>query len=350
MFRHLTLSVCFLGICTACLADQVTLKNDDHLTGTIVKSDGKVLTFKTDAMGSVEIQINQVKSFSSTEPIFIQTSSTKQTYTGTIAAREESLAVSTPSHGTITIPNADVASLRSGDEQRAFEKSQHPGLLQGWTGGANVGYGLTGGNSQTSNLSLGFNAVRQGARDKITLYTTSVYSVNSAPGANPSTTANTIQGGIRYDHDLTPRVFAFVSGDFMSDALQGLNLRSVLGGGLGYHVIKRDRTTLDLLVGANYTNENYVPFTRNFAGGLGGEEFTHKLGKSTTLLQKFYFYPNLSDTGEYRTEFDFGSVSKISKWFGWQTTFSDIYVTDPPTGKKRNDIVFTTGLNLTFTH
>jgi putative salt-induced outer membrane protein YdiY len=90
-----------------------------------------------------------------------------------------------------------------------------------------VGFGLTAGNSQTESLGLAFNAERKGLRDKWSLYTTSVYSTNNAPGASPSTTANAIQGGIRYDHDLTSVVFYFGSADFMADALQGLNLRSV---------------------------------------------------------------------------------------------------------------------------
>jgi hypothetical protein len=34
---------------------------------------------------------------------------------------------------------------------------------------------------------------------------------------------------------------------------------------------------------------------------------------------------------------------------GWQNQFGDIYVTNPPLGKKQNDIVFTTGLNIAFT-
>jgi len=34
-------------ICAQLLADQVALKNGDHLTGTIVDSDGKTLTMKS---------------------------------------------------------------------------------------------------------------------------------------------------------------------------------------------------------------------------------------------------------------------------------------------------------------
>ena len=89
---------------------------------------------------------------------------------------------------------------------------------------------------------------------------------------------------------------------------------------------------------------------RNFASASLGEELTHKLGKNTILIQKLYFFPNLNDTGEYRATFNFGTVTKINKWLGWQNAFGDIYVTNPPVGSKQNDIVFTTGLNFAFTH
>jgi putative salt-induced outer membrane protein YdiY len=349
MFRGIVLSLLLCSVSAPVKADQVALNNGDRLTGEIVKSDGKTLTLKTESAGTVEIKWSAIKAMSSEKPVYVETTSTKKTYSGIIGSQDDSLVVTSPTNQTAMVTKSDVAALRSAEEQQAYEKAQHPGLLEGWTGGANIGFGLTAGNSQTENLGLAFNAARKGLRDKLSLYTTSVYSTNNAPGASPSTTANTIQGGARYDHDLTTRVFAFVGADFMADALQGLNLRSVFGGGLGYHVIKNENTTLDLLGGANYTRENYTTLTRNFAGATLGEEFMHKLGR-TTLTQKAYFYPDLSDSGEYRTEFDFGSVTKINKWFGWQNTFSDIYVTNPPAGKKRNDVIFTTGLNVAFTH
>jgi hypothetical protein len=43
-------------------------------------------------------------------------------------------------------------------------------------------------------------------------------------------------------------------------------------------------------------------------------------------------------------------VTKISKSFGWQNQFGDIYVSNPPVGAKKNDIVITTGLNYSFAH
>jgi putative salt-induced outer membrane protein len=143
-------------------------------------------------------------------------------------------------------------------------------------------------------------------------------------------------------------LFWFGGLDFQTDALQLLDLRSVFSSGLGFHVIKNERTTLDLLGGANYTREKYDAFSRNIAGLTLGEELATKLGASTSLTQKLYFYPDLTNTGEYRATFSFGTVTKINGWLGWQNAFGDIYVTNPPAGTRQNDILLTTGLNFSF--
>jgi putative salt-induced outer membrane protein YdiY len=329
-------------------ADQVTLTNGDRLTGEIVKSDGKTLTLKTPFAGTVEIQWSAIQDLHSDKPEFVQSRHTKQTYSGRISLQGDSVIVKPESGNSTTLAKADIAALRSPAEQAAFEKQQHPGLLQGWNGGANVGFALTGGNSETTNLSLAFNAVRTGLHDKLALSESSVYATNAL--SSPTTTANLIQGAARYDHDFDGIMFVFGGADFMSDALQALNLRSVFSGGLGYHIIKRDTTTLDFISGVNYTRENYVPFSRNSAGLTLGEAYMHKMKHSTVVTQDLTFFPDLSDAGQYRATFDLGTTTKLSKWFGWQNTFSDIYVTNPPLGARMNDVLFSTGMNVSFTH
>ena len=328
-------------------ADQVTLSNGDHLTGEIVKSDGKTLTLKTEFAGTIDIQWSAVQSLHSDKE-FVQSSSNKQTYSGTVSMDNNALIVKSDSGASTIVMKPDVAALRSPAEQTTFEKLQHPGLLQGWNGGANVGFALAAGNSETRNLNLAFNATRTGLRDKLTLDESSLYSTNGL--STPNTTANLVQGGARYDHDFDGILFVFGGADFMSDALQALNLRSVFSGGLGYHIIKRDTTTLDFISGANYTHESYVPFTRNTAGLTLGENLMHKLKHGTVINEDLTFFPDLSDTGEYRMTANLGTTTKINKWFGWQNTFSDIYVTNPPLGAKKNDVLFSTGLNVSFTH
>ena len=348
--RHLYLPIILLGaLSSSAWADQVVLENGDRLTGQIVKFDGKNLTVKTEFAGEIDIKWSAVQRITSDQVLQVE-SSGGQTAVGQVTTTDGRFEVATKTRGTVAIPKEDIAHIRGEAEQSAYEKSLHPGLRDDWDGGATVGFGLTRGNSKTKNLALAFTADRKTLHDKLSLYANSVYATNDAPGAVPSTTANAEQGGIRYDHDITPRLFGFVGADFQADSLQTLDLRSVLGGGLGYHVIKEEATTLDLLAGINYTHEAYTTFSRSFAAATLGDEFMHKLHGSTVLTQSFYFFPNFNDTGEYRATFNFGTVTKLSKWLAWQNSFGDIYVTNPPFGKKKNDIIFTTGLNISFIH
>ena len=79
---------------------------------------------------------------------------------------------------------------------------------------------------------------------------------------------------------------------------------------MGYHLIKRERTTLDLLGGANFTRENYIEVQRNLGAGQVGEEFKLRLGKNTSLVQNMAYFPDLTETGgNYRTNFRLGTIT-----------------------------------------
>ena len=343
----LLLTCVLLFCCAYALADQVSLKNGDRLSGTIVKSNGKTLLLHTDYAGEVTLKWDAIQAIQTSEQLHIELQD-GETAVGSVATSDDKLEIATKTGGTVEAPKSSIKSLRNDAEQSAYEKTLNPGLLQNWKTGLTFGFALTGGNSQTENLSLAFTGIRQTLHDKLGLYANSVYATNNAPGAVPATSANTIGGGLRYDHNLNQRVFGFVATDFFSDALQSLNLRSVFGGGAGFHAIKKDNTTLDLLGGANYTHESYTALTRNFAALTLGEELMHKLAKSTLLNERLAFFPDLNSAGDFRGTYDFATVTKVNKWLGWQNSFSDVYVTNPPLGKKQNDIIFTTGLNVSF--
>src|ERR1700691_3722940 len=208
------------GLSSLLFADQVVLSNGDRLTGTITKSDGKTLVIKTDLAGEITIQWTAVQSLTSATPLHVVTAA--KTVVGPVTTSDGSLAVSTTPGGPVEVPRAEVTALRNDQAQAAYEKSLHPSLLQGWVGGANIGFALTGGNSETKNHAIAFTADRKTSHDEIALYT------------------------------------------------------------------------------------------------------------------------NTSYTSHYRGTFNFGTITKISKWLGWQNAFGDIYVTNPPVGKKQNDVQLTT--------
>ena len=365
MLRRVIYAFLSLSILSSLLfADQVTFKNGDRLTGTVVKSDGKTIVLHTDAAGDVTIQLSAITQLTTEKDLHVGTKD-KKMVVGPVTASDGKLEVVTKTSGTVEIPEANIAVIRNDAEQAAYDKSLHPGLLHGWNGGANIGFSLARGNAETENLALAFNAVHPTLNDKLTLYANSVNTTNDL--ASPSTVANLVQAGFRYDRNVNAKLFGFVGADFTSNALQFLDLRGVYGGGLGYHAIKSEKTVLDFFAGGNYTHETYsngpevtpptVPptfesygVTNRFGALTLGQELAQHLGKSTLLNEKLYFYPDLSNTGDYRATFDLGTVTKISKWLGWQNQFSTIYVSNPPGTAKKDDVILTTGLNFTFAH
>ena len=298
-----------LTVVPAAFADQITLKNGDRLTGKVVKSDGKTLVLKTEFAGDVTLKYDAITEIKSDEELHVITSD-KKTVVGPVTTRDGKIEVATKTGGTVEVAPANVAIIRNDAEQEAYDKLLHPGLLHGWNGGVNVGFSLARGNSETSNLALAINAVHPTLNDKTTIYLSSIDTKNDL--ATPNTVANLITGGLRYDHNLNPRTFAFAGADFMSNQLQNLDLRGVYGGGFGYHAIKSESTILDILGGLNYTHETYsdgaeiLPptapptfvsygVTHRFMALTLGEEMMHKAGKTTVLTEKLYFFPDITN-------------------------------------------------------
>ena len=192
-FKILTL-IAFMGWSLASFADQVTLKNGDRITGTVVKGDGKTLVVHTEAAGDLTIQFSAIQDIKTDQPLHVSLKDGK-TAVGPVTTSDGKIDVATKTAGTVEVAMGDVTVLRNDAEQAAFDKSQHSGLKRGWTGGATVGFSVARGNSETENLALAFNAVHTTVSDKITLYANSINTTNNL--ATPSTVASLEQGGFR---------------------------------------------------------------------------------------------------------------------------------------------------------
>jgi putative salt-induced outer membrane protein YdiY len=344
-----------LSFCAAStLADQITLKNGDRLSGTIIKTDEDKLEMKSDFVGDVKLPWSAVVAIVSAEPLHIALKN-GQTIVGVVTTKDEKFEVAAPS-GPIEAPKAEVVAVRNNAEQDVYMRmEEHPRIIDLWAGLADAGLSFTRGNSDSTSFALTGKAARTSKRTKISLYTTEIYARSTVAGVT-NTTASAIRGGARVDVNLRGRSFAFGLADFEHDRFQDLNLRSVLGGGLGYHLIKEKERTFDVFGGVTYNQEYYSqPFsppnpstTRKTAEVVLGQTLATKLGSRTTIGEQFSFFPNLSDTGDYRLQLDATAATKIKNWLSWQVTLSDRYVSTPLLGLKNSDLLFTTGLRLTY--
>ena len=327
-------------------ADQVVMKNGDRVTGTIIKQDGKTITVKTDNFGIVNAPWDQVASLKSDQPVNLVLKDGK-TLVGTVAPSEGKVEVTTKDTK-LDVSPGEVATIRNAGEQKAYERLLNPGFFQLWSGGGSLGWAGANGNARTLSFTTAFNAARLTNTDKTSIYF-NLIKASALINGQTGSTAQAVRAGIGHDHNVSARLFVNVFNDYEYDRFQDLDLRFVIGGGFGLHAIKNERSVLRLLGGFDYDHSSFsTPLPRNSAEAFWGDEYTLKLTGTSSLIQSFRMFNNLSDTGAYRMNADAGFATKVKRWLSWNLSLSDRYLSNPVPGRKTNDWLYATGLGITF--
>lgn len=362
----LLVSFCLAVIAAPIMADTIKLKNGDRLTGTILKSDEKALVIKTEYAGPVTVNWDAIQDVESSQQLNVFSKS-GQKLVGTLASSENKIEVTTKDAGKVELAKGDITTMRNTDEQTAWQKEQdrfaNPSVLDLWAGTADFGVALTTGNSATMTTTAGLDLVRLTRRDKTSVF----YRQISATDRNvkPSRRiANAKRAGVQYDLKLSDRTYVFGFTNFDFDEFLRLDLRFVAGGGFGYNVVKNERSTFDVFGGIAYNKETfdvtpaptvavprptYTTLNRDSIEGFVGQEWRYKMNARTQFFEKATLYPNFSDRGEFRFNFDAGMSTALSKYLSWNLAYSSRYLSNPPTaGIKKNDTFLSTGIRFTF--
>jgi putative salt-induced outer membrane protein YdiY len=335
-----------LCACTLLCADQVVLKNGDIITGSVIKKDGAKLTIKSEFLGEVSIPWTAIKSLKSDQELVVVLPG-GESVKGKVSTSGDNLDVAA-ANGEKSAPLSGVTAVRDDAEQHAWERLQHPGIFELWNGTYDLGLAMTRGNARTTSLTNNFTAARVTTHDKITAHFNQIYASSLANNVN-STTASAVRGDWEYNRDLNPKLFLATTNAYEHDRFQDLNLRAVFGAGAGWNPVKTGKANLTFQAGADYEKEDFMDHSnRNSAEVNFGDDLLYKPSGVTSITQSFRMYPNLSDTGQYRLNFDLSAVTALKKWLGWHVTFSDRFLSDPVEGRLRNDLLLSTGFRLSF--
>jgi len=345
--RHL-LAISFLASWTILpvLADQIVMKNGDRVTGSVVKKDGNSLTVKADQLGTVVLPWDQVASITTDKPVNVVLADGRKARAN-ITTSGAMLTI-----GTINAAPGDVSVIRDDAEQAAFDRLLKPTWGELWAGNASLGLAGTEGNAEALTFTLGATAARTTNTDKTSLYFNAIDSSAKVNGTD-SQTAEAVRGGWAYNHNLKSKTFIGVFNDYAFDKFQDVNLRFVVGGNFGYHLMKKKNSQLDVLGGFDYIRTTYsmtapITPTQSAIEIMAGEDYTLKVSANTSLVESFRFFDSLENTSASRMNFDIGAATKIAKWLTWNVTLSDRYVNRPAVGRKDNDFLYSTGIGVTF--
>jgi putative salt-induced outer membrane protein YdiY len=336
-------------VCAVMLhADVVVMKNGDRVTGGVIKKDGDAVTLKSVHFGTITLPWAEIDSIT-TDTLLNAELANGQKVQGPVTTAGGQVRI-----GGQSVAAADVKVLRDSAEQAAYERRLHPSWTQLWAGTGTIGWAGAAGNARTSTFTTGMKAERPTNTDKTAVY---FNSINASALVNnvKQDTAQAVRGGVGYSRNLLPKLFVSGFNDWEYDRFQALDLRVVIGGGVGYSVWKSGRLRLDLPAGLAWSHSKFDPapsskFTRNAAELYWGDDFSYKLNSRTNLTQGYRMFNNLSDTGQDRVNFDIGASTQIFKWLSWNLTGSDRYLSNPAPGRKTNDVLYSLGFGINFSH
>ncbi|MEW6127432.1 MAG: DUF481 domain-containing protein [Acidobacteriota bacterium] len=345
----LTLTVILFGSFSV-FADSIYLKNGDRISGSILRADNKSLVIKTEFAGAITIQMDAIDKVVTDKTLHI-TSKEGQAFAGKVQFQGQNFQIQTAYSGAFTLTRDKISTIRSEEEQANYlnelYRQAHPRFTDLWSGSTDFGISLSRGNADVTTFTTGLNASRKTADNKLTTYFNMLKSRGKFNG-QAKIAADSNRTGIRYESNLTPRIFSFASADAENNKLQRLNLRVVSSGGFGLKVLKNGATNFDMFLGGAFNQERFENGIRRKSAELNiSEESFHKIASRTSFKQKATIFPNLKDGGEYRFAFDSTIVTSLTRVISWQVTLSNRYISNPPlVTLKKNDVLMTTGLRV----
>lgn len=303
--------------------DIVELVNGDKVTCEIVKLDHGKLTVKTDDMGTISIEWDNIARISSDVEYDVELS-TGIRHFGTLLPGDGGTVIVSSSKGQVTLPLGGIVRL----------DPVGVGFWQRLDGSLDGGFSFTGATGQTQltfDTSVQYRSLRQVSQ-------LSASSLLTTQTDADRQTRNTLT--LETQRFLKPRLTTLAFGQFQQNEQLSLNLRTVLGGGLSKSLRQSNHSLVAVLGGAAFTREQYVgEDDRNVAEALAGvrlDWFTFD-GRSTNFSLDTTTFYGVSGDGRFRLELSSSFQSDIVGDLYWSLNLTESYTSDPPAGQPRND-------------
>ena len=316
-----------LGPAGALHADTVLLNNGDRLSGQIQELEGKHLSLKTAYAGIVKIDWTMVEGISSDHTLQLSMQN-GVILTGTVENSAEGMHVSSASRNLPILPH-DVKAIANPERN----------LRNRFNGSIELGYSLTRGNSPLNQSSVTANVEYHTERVRVQTDLSSLFSKQA-----PAQSTSTHSASTRVDLHLTSAAFAFTLAGFDRDDRERLNLRSTLGGGMGWQIAHSRVAELSLLGGLTFVNENYRggetehPDSRGSTGealaGLSLDKL--QLGR-LRFTGKASVFPNVREKGRVRVVASSGVRMPVAAHLIWSLRLFERFDSRPVLAVKKHD-------------
>jgi putative salt-induced outer membrane protein YdiY len=227
-----------------------------------------------------------------------------------------------------------------------------------WNGTLSLGASWTDGNTETDSVTGAFNAVRRDEKDRWTLDAFTNYGSTTDTVTDAKTTTTNNSGlGAKYDYFYSKKMYLFGNGSGKVDHVADLDLRTVLGAGVGYQWKETEKLKWGTELGLSYVDEDFEDnsFDTDFVAARVGSNLSYQISKSASFEQVAEILPSLDDSEDVIAKIDNRLKLNITgKWIAQIQYVLDFDGSVPtgaaagPDGKEETDHRVVLGLGWSF--
>jgi putative salt-induced outer membrane protein YdiY len=324
-----------LVLCPGALADEVTMANGDVISGEIVGLEEGKLTVTTSYNEALEIAWESIRRIRSEAPVELVLSDGTR-LKGTLEVTDAGvLQVVTESAGAVAVGEMALVTDINPPEVPAVT----------YTGNVEAGASYLTGNTETTSANLSGLFVARSKRQRFTLRGRWYYAEN-----DNEVSAREAGGSAKYDFFVMEKLYLYANALFDYNPFKDLDLRSTIGGGLGYQFFEDDRKKLGTELGISYVDENFRTAPDNaYAGGRWSITFDYQIIPDQVAFfhyQEGYF--SLEDFEDMNLRSEQGLRFTVLKDFYTSFQANVTYDNLPSPGFEKTDTALIFGLGYDF--
>jgi hypothetical protein len=324
--------------------DVIVMKNGDRLTCEIRGLSAGVLSVKLNyVQGTIGVEWAQVARLES-EQLFIVQTEDGTVYTGTLSTvarsgeRPMSIQVASTPEREVEISQSQLVKLDQTAES----------FLRRFNGSISTGIQYSKGND-TAQYNIASQV--QYPRERWSAQASVNSSLASSSGASTATRNQVDFSSMRLLR--WNNWFYQGTGDLLQSSVQGINLQTTLGGGVGRYLRNSNQASLYVLAGFAWQNAQYKTYTvrqgaQNAAAGLIDSELKIFRFKKTDLDISAITLPGISEPGRIRANLNASYYIKLFSDLSWNVSLYGSWDNQPPPTLSGSDYGTSSGLSWTF--
>ncbi len=289
------------------------------------------MSFDSAVVGSVSVALDQLESFTTQQPIELHLTD------GRVVSDRVVL--------------ADSGSVRfaSDRSQVGFAEIEeiNPEPVQ-WHGSLAAGLVIERGDTDSQEGSIDFKARREADDYRLRLRLRYKGDRSRSGGSDFNTTDRLYRGSTQYDRPLSDRLFAYARVQAERDGVADLDLRTIVGPGIGYKLIDRSDFSFELQSGISWVHEDYEDdsMDTDYPSSVVRWDLDKALHDAVHFFHEGEWVPSLREFNDMQlltTETGL-RVDLVKGWFGEAKVHWELN-TKPASGKERQnmDYIFALG-------